>query len=217
MGETIIEVADRLGVEIPRLCYKPGMRPDGNCRACMVEIKGERVLAPSCCRADRRHGSEQRQRARDCLRQQMGRRAPRCRHAGQGLQAGFGARFLAARLGIESHASPRGEQPRLGPVASGDGGQSRRLHPVHALRARLPRRTGERRHRLRVSRRTLGDRVRPGRPDGRFDLRRVRRMRAGVSDRALAPATKRTSRRSIKRSSHRSARTAASAASSPIT
>ena len=50
-GETIIEIADRLGVEIPRLCYKPGMRPDGNCRACMVEIKGERVLAPSCCRA----------------------------------------------------------------------------------------------------------------------------------------------------------------------
>src|SRR6516164_10580241 len=50
-GETILEVADRLGVEIPRLCYKPGMRPDGNCRSCMVEIKGERVLAPSCCRA----------------------------------------------------------------------------------------------------------------------------------------------------------------------
>ena len=49
-GETIIEVADRLGVSIPRLCYSPGMRPDGNCRSCMVEIKGERVLAPSCCR-----------------------------------------------------------------------------------------------------------------------------------------------------------------------
>jgi formate dehydrogenase major subunit len=49
-GETIIEAADRLGVPIPRLCYKPGYRPDGNCRACMVEIKGERVLAPSCCR-----------------------------------------------------------------------------------------------------------------------------------------------------------------------
>lgn len=48
--ETIIEAADRVGVAIPRLCYKPGMRPDGNCRACMVEIKGERVLAPSCCR-----------------------------------------------------------------------------------------------------------------------------------------------------------------------
>ena len=48
--ETIIQAADRLGVAIPRLCYKPGYRPDGNCRACMVEIKGERVLAPSCCR-----------------------------------------------------------------------------------------------------------------------------------------------------------------------
>ena len=49
-GETLIEVADRIGVPIPRLCYKPGMRADGNCRSCMVEIKGERVLAPSCCR-----------------------------------------------------------------------------------------------------------------------------------------------------------------------
>src|SRR5215813_7744289 len=49
--ETIIETAKKNGVEIPHLCYKPGMRPDGNCRACMVEIKGERVLAPSCCRA----------------------------------------------------------------------------------------------------------------------------------------------------------------------
>src|SRR5436190_1965676 len=49
-GETIIQAADRIGVEIPRLCYKPGYRADGNCRACMVEIKGERVLAPSCCR-----------------------------------------------------------------------------------------------------------------------------------------------------------------------
>ena len=49
-GETIIESAQRHGVEIPHLCYTPGMRPDGNCRACMVEIKGERVLAPSCCR-----------------------------------------------------------------------------------------------------------------------------------------------------------------------
>ncbi|MEO6023758.1 MAG: formate dehydrogenase subunit alpha [Burkholderiales bacterium] len=49
-NETIIETAKRNGVEIPRLCYKPGYRPDGNCRACMVEIKGERVLAPACCR-----------------------------------------------------------------------------------------------------------------------------------------------------------------------
>src|SRR5262245_52944977 len=48
--ELIIETARRHGVTIPHLCYRRGMRPDGNCRACMVEIKGERVLAPSCCR-----------------------------------------------------------------------------------------------------------------------------------------------------------------------
>ena len=35
--ETIIETAQRHGVEIPRLCYMPGLRPDGNCRACVVE------------------------------------------------------------------------------------------------------------------------------------------------------------------------------------
>jgi formate dehydrogenase major subunit len=52
-GETIWQTAQRLGVEIPHLCYapEPGYRPDGNCRACMVEVEGERVLAASCIRA----------------------------------------------------------------------------------------------------------------------------------------------------------------------
>ena len=51
-GETLWQAADRLGVAIPRLCHTPqrGYRPDGNCRACMVEIEGERVLAASCIR-----------------------------------------------------------------------------------------------------------------------------------------------------------------------
>jgi formate dehydrogenase major subunit len=49
-NETIIETAKRYHIEIPHLCYKEGMRADGNCRSCMVEIKGERALAPSCCR-----------------------------------------------------------------------------------------------------------------------------------------------------------------------
>jgi formate dehydrogenase major subunit len=48
--ESLIDAATRHGIEVPHLCYKEGMRPDGNCRTCMVEIKGERVLAPSCCR-----------------------------------------------------------------------------------------------------------------------------------------------------------------------
>ncbi|WP_420965509.1 formate dehydrogenase subunit alpha [Bradyrhizobium sp. B120] len=50
VGETIWQVAKRQGTEIPHLCYspEPDYRPDGNCRACMVEIEGERVLAASC-------------------------------------------------------------------------------------------------------------------------------------------------------------------------
>ena len=51
-GETIWTVATREGIAIPHLCHTPaaGYRPDGNCRACMVDITGERVLAASCIR-----------------------------------------------------------------------------------------------------------------------------------------------------------------------
>ncbi len=49
--ETLLQAARRTGVEIPHLCYKEGLGADGNCRACMVEIEGERVLAPACCRS----------------------------------------------------------------------------------------------------------------------------------------------------------------------
>ncbi len=49
-GETIWQVARREGTTIPHLCWlpEPGYRADGNCRACMVEVEGERVLAASC-------------------------------------------------------------------------------------------------------------------------------------------------------------------------
>ncbi|MEN9905756.1 MAG: hypothetical protein RLZZ555_2321, partial [Pseudomonadota bacterium] len=50
-GETIWQVAHRVGVEIPHLCHREGLDPVGNCRACVVEVAGERVLAASCCRA----------------------------------------------------------------------------------------------------------------------------------------------------------------------
>ncbi|WP_373190439.1 formate dehydrogenase subunit alpha [Halomonas sp.] len=51
-GETLWQVAKRAGETIPHLCFKdaPGYRSDGNCRACMVEIEGERGLAASCLR-----------------------------------------------------------------------------------------------------------------------------------------------------------------------
>ncbi|MDZ4841849.1 MAG: formate dehydrogenase subunit alpha [Hyphomicrobium aestuarii] len=49
-GETIWQVAKREGTTIPHLCWHdvPGYRADGNCRACVVEVEGERVLAASC-------------------------------------------------------------------------------------------------------------------------------------------------------------------------
>jgi len=51
-GESIWEVAKRVGTNIPHLCHRPetGYRSDGNCRACMVDIEGERTLAASCIR-----------------------------------------------------------------------------------------------------------------------------------------------------------------------
>jgi formate dehydrogenase major subunit len=50
-SETLLQVAQREGIAIPHLCYQDGLAAVGNCRSCMVEINGERVLAPSCCRS----------------------------------------------------------------------------------------------------------------------------------------------------------------------
>jgi formate dehydrogenase major subunit len=49
-GQSIFNIAKDLGIQIPHLCHKEGLAPDGNCRACVVEVEGERTLAPSCCR-----------------------------------------------------------------------------------------------------------------------------------------------------------------------
>ena len=147
----------RHGVDIPHLCYKPGMRPDGNCRACMVEIKGERVLAPSCCRAaGDGHGSRERQRARaalaedgasSCCSSDMPERVYKPRRRAR--------RTGRTKLGVGTPRFAARDAAGARPLASGDGREPRRLHPVHALRARLPRGAGERRHRLRVPRRRI--------------------------------------------------------------
>ncbi len=51
-GDTLWQVAKRAGETIPHLCFKDaeGYRADGNCRACMVEVQGERALVASCLR-----------------------------------------------------------------------------------------------------------------------------------------------------------------------
>ncbi len=47
-GETILQVAERNGIDIPTLCYIKGSNPTGACRMCVVEVKGTRNLVPSC-------------------------------------------------------------------------------------------------------------------------------------------------------------------------
>lgn len=47
-GETVYEVAERNGVEIPTLCHDPRLDPVGACRVCLVEVEGQRRLQPGC-------------------------------------------------------------------------------------------------------------------------------------------------------------------------
>jgi NADH-quinone oxidoreductase subunit G len=47
-GRSIIQVADEIGVEIPRYCYHPDIGIEGSCRMCLVEVKGAPKLLPSC-------------------------------------------------------------------------------------------------------------------------------------------------------------------------
>ena len=70
-SQTLIEIAKNEGIEIPHLCYKSGMASVGNCRACVVEIEGERVLAPSCCRYPSENMKVQTDSARALVSQKM--------------------------------------------------------------------------------------------------------------------------------------------------
>src|SRR5262245_51042324 len=47
-GNTIIQVADDVGVHIPRYCYHPDIGVEGSCRMCLVEVEKLPKLVPSC-------------------------------------------------------------------------------------------------------------------------------------------------------------------------
>lgn len=47
-GQTILEVAHQNGIKIPTLCYHRDLTPSGNCRICVVEMKGGRFLQAAC-------------------------------------------------------------------------------------------------------------------------------------------------------------------------
>ena len=219
--------ARRLDIKLPHLCYtpKPGYRPDGNCRVCMVEIEGERVLAASCIRTPTpgmkvKTQTDRAKTARRMVAELLITDQPR-----SGARARSGQRALEDRQAPEDRARPlpqaRADQGAAArPQPRRDGGQSRRLHPVQSLRPRLPRGAGQRRDRHGRPRPSRKDRVRLRRPDGRLDLRRLRRMRAGLPDRRADAVDdgrreQRLSRASPTARSTASARIAASAASSP--
>ncbi|NCP55798.1 MAG: 2Fe-2S iron-sulfur cluster binding domain-containing protein, partial [Rhodoferax sp.] len=50
-GLSILQAAANCGVEIPHLCTCDGLRTEGNCRSCLVEVQGERNLVASCSRS----------------------------------------------------------------------------------------------------------------------------------------------------------------------
>ena len=110
--QTILEAAQQHGVEIPRLCYMEGMRPDGNCRTCMVEIKGERVLAPILLPLSQgRDGGHQRQRARSDQPEDVDRAAA-VGHSRNVLHAELRARSLGQEaVRSASRVSPRAISP----------------------------------------------------------------------------------------------------------
>ena len=138
-GETIWEVAKRHGKTIPHLCHKDqkGYRSDGNCRACVVEIDGERTLAASCCRnpskgmvvkTDSDRATKARALVMELLLADQPRagRRPRCRVAsvGHGRCAGCQRQPLPDD-GSRAH-------PAAGRLPRRHARQSGCLHPVRA-------------------------------------------------------------------------------------
>ena len=114
-GETIWQVAAREGIDIPHLCYapEPGYRPDGNCRACMVHIEGERVLAASCLRQptdgmEVSTTAERAAKAREMVIEMLAADQP-----DRATAPDPGSKFWqwADRTGVSASRFPKGERP----------------------------------------------------------------------------------------------------------
>ncbi|HJV61447.1 MAG TPA: molybdopterin-dependent oxidoreductase, partial [Albitalea sp.] len=110
-GESILEAALRHGVTLPHLCHQPGLRPAGNCRACVVEIAGERSLAASCCRSVQpgqvvRTDSERVQRAQRMVLELLAADQPAKPHTLRSELADWCEAMGVQRSRFESHAPP---------------------------------------------------------------------------------------------------------------
>ena len=191
-GETIWDVAKREGTNIPHLCHVdlPGYRTDGNCRACMVDIEGERVLAASCIRKPTKGmvvktNTERAKKSRQMVFELL---ASNMRPADDGPDNQSAFWQWASSMGISGSDRfgskfDAADSAGFRHLQSGHCRQPRCLHCLWRLRARLPRGPGQRRDRHGRTRRPHFPGLRHARPDGPIDLRDLRRMRAGLPDR----------------------------------
>ena len=131
----------------PAPCATAGLTPVGNCRACVVEVDGERVLARCAPHAGARDAGRDRQRARPQVAED-GARTAAGRHARGGVRAAQRRRLTGGERWAVGKRPAAAAQPAADLSHPAIAGQPGRLHPVHALPARLPRRAGQRRHRL---------------------------------------------------------------------
>ena len=146
-GETIWQVAKRQGREIPHLCYspEPDYRPDGNCRACMVEVEGERVLAASCKRTPTVGMKVKSASARAVAAQKMVMELLVADQPARDTSHDPDSKFWhwAEKVEVTESRFPAAERWQRRRQPSGDARQSRFLHPVRPVRARLPRGPGQ--------------------------------------------------------------------------
>ena len=47
-GRLLIDVAEELGIFVPRFCYHPGMKSVAVCHMCLVKVEGQNKLLPAC-------------------------------------------------------------------------------------------------------------------------------------------------------------------------
>ena len=186
-GTTIYTAAKEAGIEIPVLCHDERYDPVGVCRMCAVDVGG-RVLAAACVRPceDGMEVTTAEREGREAARRPD--RAADGRSARRGPQGDDHRRQPPARAGAPlrhraRRAAAAGARARRGLLEPGHQRQPRRVHPLRPLRPRLRRHPGQRRDR--AHRQGLRDahRVRPQRPDGRVDVRDLRRVRRRLPDR----------------------------------
>jgi len=85
-GSTLMEAAKKLDIHIPTLCFHPDQDVKANCRICLVELEGNKLLVPACSypaengMSIRTHSPKVRRARRNILELILARHAQDCLH-----------------------------------------------------------------------------------------------------------------------------------------